>query len=167
MGKSDFALNGNIQNYLGYAFSDEALKGKFTYHSKVLDIDELMPESPESTSTAEGSAESEETASDSNSEGSEDAEAILIPKTLDFVLNSKVDKILYDGIEINNLQGKVIIKNEEAVLEDLTMQTLGGDVGLNGKYNTQNKQVPKIEFAYSLKDLEIQALSEHFLTIDK
>src|SRR5690554_7112452 len=47
------------------------------------------------------------------------------------------------------------------------MQTLGGTVGLSGKYNTQDKTTPKMDFSYSLKELDIQQLASNFLTIDK
>ena len=45
MGKSDFAMNGTIDNYLGYALRDEVLKGNFKFKSNYLDLDQLMPAS--------------------------------------------------------------------------------------------------------------------------
>jgi hypothetical protein len=44
MGKSDFKINGTIDNYMGYIFGKEAdlLKGKFDFESSNLDLDQLM-----------------------------------------------------------------------------------------------------------------------------
>ncbi|RFC54981.1 AsmA-like C-terminal region-containing protein [Brumimicrobium aurantiacum] len=159
MGKSDFAMEGEVKNYMDYMFNEGALKGEFKYHSNLLDVDELMPPS---TSTEESTSETTEDVPTETSE-----EAILIPENIDFVLNTSIDKIIYDGMDINAVQGQVVIKDQEAILNDLEMQTLGGRVGMSGKYNTQNKAVPKVEFNYSIKDLDIQELTKNFVTIDK
>ena len=46
MGKSDFSMNGKIDNYLGYLFGndkkDQLLKGVFAFNSNNLDLDQLM-----------------------------------------------------------------------------------------------------------------------------
>ena len=161
MGKSDFALDGEVKNYIGYIFNEGDLQGVFNYHSNLLDVDEIMPPTAATAeTTSEGSAETTSTPAS-------DEEVMLVPKKIDFVLNTTINKIIYDGMDIAELKGRVILRNEEAVLENLNMKTLGGTVGVNGKYNTQDKAVPKMEFSYSLKDLDIQALSKNFETIDK
>ncbi|RYM34505.1 hypothetical protein ERX46_03775 [Brumimicrobium glaciale] len=162
MGKSDFSLNGEVKNYIGYMFNEGDLQGVFNYHSNLLDIDEIMPPSATTSETAS----TEETTATTDAPAGEE-EGIPVPKKIDFVLNTTINKIKYDGMDINAVKGRVILRNEEAILEDLNMQTLGGTVALNGKYNTQNKAVPKIEFRYSLKDLDIQELTKNFITIDK
>src|SRR5690606_22449218 len=50
VGKSDFAANGSITNYLGYIFNkDQSLGGTFNLNSNLMDINELM--GPENTAT--------------------------------------------------------------------------------------------------------------------
>lgn len=160
MGKSDFMMNGNVENYMGYIFREEPLKGTFDYHSNLLDLDAMMPasESSESTTTTEESS-------------TEDApvieeEPVLVPGNIDFVLNSSIDELIYDGMDIKNIKGKMTIRNEELTLDNLTMNTLEGSVGLSGKYNTQDHKQPKMAFNYSLKDIDINKLSKNFLTIE-
>ena len=161
MGKSDFKMNGDVQNYMGYIFRDEPLKGMFDYHSNVLDLDAMMPASEASTSTEEASEES-------SSEGAPtiEDEPVLVPGNIDFVLNSSIDELIYDGMDIKNVKGKMTIRNEELTLDNLTMNTMEGSVGLSGKYNTQDHQQPKMAFNYSLKDIDINKLSNNFLTIE-
>ncbi|MEM7297657.1 MAG: hypothetical protein AAF391_05260 [Bacteroidota bacterium] len=43
-GNSDFQMKGDINNYLGFALSDELLTGSLTFTSKVIDLNEFMPE---------------------------------------------------------------------------------------------------------------------------
>lgn len=162
MGKSDFSLNGEVKNYMGYLFNEGDLQGVFNYHSDLLDIDEIMP-----PTASTGETTSTEVSSETTETPAGEVEAVLVPKKIDFVLNSTVNKIKYDGMDISNVHGKVILRNEEAVLENITMNTMGGTVGVNGKYNTQDKAVPKMAFSYSIKDLDIQELTKNFLTIDK
>lgn len=160
MGQSDFALNGDVKNYMGYLFNEGDIQGVFNYHSNYLNVDEIMPPTADAgETTTEQPAETTTPA--------EDVEAMLIPKKIDFVLNTTINKIKYDGMDINAVKGRVILRNEEAIIENIDMQALGGSVNLTGKYNTQNKEVPKAEFSYSIKNLDIQELTKNFITIDK
>jgi hypothetical protein len=157
MGKTDFHMHGDVFNYMGYLFRSEPLKGNFAFISKNLDLDAFMPESS-----------SEDTAAtESESTSDENIEPLLIPGNIDFALKTEIGNMKYDGIEIKNLKGNVIISEEIAFLENLSMETLGGNVGLSGRYNTKNHRKPHIDFSYRLVDLDIQALSENFLTIQK
>ncbi len=166
MGKSDFALNGEIKNYMGYIFKeDEDLQGVFNYHSDVLNVDEIMP--PEEKGAAEGATKEGAVKNENSTNSSGESEPILVPKNLDFTLNTTIDKVIYDGMNIDNVKGRVLIKNEEVNLENLSMNTMGGAVALTGKYNTQNHQTPKMDFSYSLKKIDIQQLANNFLTIEK
>jgi len=162
MGKSDFKMNGDVQNYMGYIFRDEPLKGTFDYHSNVLDLDAMMPASETSESTAETT---ENTATEEAPTIEE--EPVLVPANIDFVMNSSIDQLIYDGMDIKNVKGKMTIRNEELTLENLTMNTMEGTVGLSGNYNTQDHKQPKMAFNYSLKDIDINQLSNNFLTIEK
>jgi hypothetical protein len=160
MGKSDFKMAGKIDNYLAYALQDSTLHGNFDFHSKHLDLDELMGEE-ETTTTANTEANTQE------STNSETSEPMLIPSNIDFTLNTKIDDTKYSGISIKNLNGKVRLKEEVASLDHLMMETMGGTVGLNGKYDTRNHEKPAVDFGYSLTEIDIQELSSNFLTIEK
>ncbi|SFT55352.1 AsmA-like C-terminal region [Lishizhenia tianjinensis] len=156
MGKSDFNASGTVDNYLAYALKDEPLKGTFNYSSNLLDMDDLMPASEEVASTEE------ETTTESSSD-----EVILVPGNIDFVLNAKINKLIYDGMEINNVTGDVVLRDEKASISNLKMDALGGGVLLNGTYNTQDHTTPKLDFAYDLKNLNIQELTKNFMTIEQ
>ena len=155
MGRSDFAMNGEVDNYLGYALRDENLKGNFTLNSNYLDLDALMPASEEAADPAPENPESSA------------AEPLLVPGNIDFTLETDIKETSYNDITIKNVRGIVHIKDEVADLENLTMNAMGGTVGLKGKYNTQNHAKPTMDFAYSLKSIDIQELSSNFLTVEK
>ena len=153
MGKSDFKMMGTIDNYLAYMLRDELLKGDFNFSSSNLDLDEFMGKTP---------------ASDGMSAGEEaQSEPILIPDNLDFNINTNIANMSYDGMTYKNVSGGVRMKDEEAILDNVTLNTLGGTVGLKGNYNSANPNQPKLDFGFSLKEIDIQQLAANFITIDK
>ena len=157
-GKSDFAMAGTIDNYMGYVFRNELLKGNFSFTSNNLDLDELMNLVPASEAAPEASSATEETAS---------SEPTLIPDNLDFALNTSIGNLRYNGMDIKNVKGNVRLKEEVASLDDLTMNTMGGTIGLKGSYSTKDHSKPKVDFAYSLKDIDVKQLADNFVTIEK
>lgn len=162
MGKSDFSMNGTIDNYLGYLFGhnkeDQLLKGVFAFNSNNLDLDQLMgvPNAPATTATSP-----EPAPVDPN------AEPLLIPENVDFDLNTNIQKLHYNGIDVNNIKGNVNMKEEVASLNGLTMNTMGGTVGVRGSYSSKDHNKPAIDLGYNLKDIDIQDITKHFLTIEK
>jgi len=116
-----------------------------------------MPASEE-TAEAGGETTGDEAASD---------EPLLVPDNIDFELNTNIQKTRYNGIDIKNVRGNVRLKDEIATLKNLSMDAMGGNIGLTGNYNTQNHSQPKMDFGYTLRDVDINSLSRHFLTVEK
>lgn len=155
-GNSDFNVNGTIDNYLEYMFSDQKLKGDFRYSSNYLDLDELMGYVPAST---------EEAPVESNPSSTE--EAFTVPANIDFNLNANIAKLRYSGLDITNVTGNVGLKDETAYLNNVQMNAMGGTVELKGTYNASNPYQPAVDLAYSLKQIDIQTLAKTFVTTTK
>ena len=160
MGKSDFQMNGYIDNYLAYAFEDDLLHGTFSFNSNTLDLDDLMGGFEEET-TAD--APTSETTEDASSD--ESYESAAIPSNIDFVLNTDIQTLIYDGLAIKNVNGKVTIKESTAYLEGLNMNAMGGSIGLTGSYSTVNPEKPAIDFAYDLRNIDVEQLTKYFTSI--
>lgn len=157
MGKSDFNMDGKVDNYFGYFLRDETLKGDFNFNSNFLDLDQLMPASETTEPVAK-----EESASTGTSE-----EPLLIPGNVDFKLNTNIKNLKYNGIDVKNVNGGVALKDEVATLDNLTMNAMGGTIGLKGNYDTKNHSKPKMDIGFSLKQVDINQLATNFLTIEK
>ncbi len=123
-GKSDMTASGKIDNLMGFLFSNQDLKGVFDVSSKTFAVSDFMlPE-------------------DDSSEESPDAiseEAISIPSFLDATLNFRADQVLYDNLVMKNTTGTVIIKDETALLQNVTTQMFEGNIAFNGKVSTKDK----------------------------
>lgn len=157
-GRSDFQMDGKIENYIGYVFREEPLKGNFNFNSNNLDLDQLMNLAP--------TTESSESTTESTAASGEE-EPVLIPANIDFDLATRIGNVVYNGINIKNIAGRVTLKDQIATLHNLDMDAMGGHVGLTGNYNTQDHAKPKANFGYQLKELDIKELATNFVTVEK
>jgi hypothetical protein len=164
MGKSDFQMAGVIDNYMGYVFRDELLHGDFHFNSSNMDLDELMGTAATPSASVENKPASSTAAV---TDKTVDSKPILIPNNLDFNLKTSIANLQYSGIAIKNIKGWVRMKEEVAILDHLTMDAMGGSIGLDGRYDTQDHAKPSIDFGYDLKNLDIKQLADNFLAIEK
>lgn len=158
IGASDISANGKIENYLGYLLRDDKLKGAFNVSSNYLDLDALMPASETPAATEKTAAPAPAAASD---------EYILIPDNIDFALNTDIKKARYNGMDITNIKGAVGLNNEIATMKNVSLNAMGGTIGLEGNYNTQNHTKPVVDFGYKLKNIDIHELATNFITVEK
>lgn len=153
-GKSDFNLNGKIDNIFQYVFADSTLKASFNYNSKLIDVNDIF-----SYDHSVSEAEVEETDTTAT-------EAPEIPKNIDFTLNTSIGKILYDSIVIDNLIGKIGLKNGIAYLNGLKLSTLGGKVAAEGLYDGSNAKHPMVDLKLDLNQVDIQKTVKTFNTVE-
>ena len=157
LGKSDFALEGKINNIFQYVFSDSTLKAAFNYKSNLIDVNDIY---------SYDHSQPTETQSETQTDNTQ-TEAPEIPKNIDFNLNANIGKILYDSLVINNLTGNIGLKNGAATLNNLKMVMLGGNVFANGKYDAADLNCPKVDMQLDLSNIDIQQTANTFNTVEK
>lgn len=148
LGKSDFALKGEITNYLPYVFEDKTIKGNLKLKSGTIDLNELMTgeETPE-----EDVIEETDTSA---------MEVVEIPGNIDFTFNSNINKLYYDNLVIDDMVGMIYIRDSKVVMEEISMNMLDGNIKLSGEYNTQDINNPLIDFDFQATSIDIpQAFS--------
>ncbi len=151
MGRSDFSMTGKLENYLSYVLKDGTLKGKLNHYSKLIDANDLM-----TMSSLEGST----------TEDSVTAEVVIVPKNINFILNSKIDKILYDKLTITNSKGKVTIIDGKVILDGLNMALLDGAINLTGQYSTHDVTKPFVDFDVKATNIDINRAAHSFSVVD-
>ncbi|MBO3699945.1 AsmA-like C-terminal region-containing protein [Roseivirga sp. E12] len=137
-GSTTYSLSGEITNYLGFALNNEVLKGSLTAQADQLIISEWMTESE---------AEEVETVSEA-------MEVVRIPENVLFNLNAAVDKVTYNSLEMNDMKGKVMVKDGIVKLNDSGFKAMNGTVGLTGEYNSKPEQ-PTFDFKIGAKEISI------------
>jgi hypothetical protein len=155
IGKTDIQANGDIENFIQYAFADDqVLKGKFNVTSNYMDLNEFMEEDSTITETP---ADSEE----------EPLEVIEVPANIDFALNANFKKVHYDNMDIDNVKGNLLVKEQKVSMNDVAMDMLGGSMLMNGYYETTNPKEPGISFGMKIKNFDVEQVVSTFNTIEK
>ena len=158
VGKSDLRADGRIDNLLQYYFKDDTLSGNFNFHAGFFDVNEWM--SGDETETTETAT------ADSVSSG-EELSVVEVPENINFILNSGIDKLHYDDLEIDNFKGTLIIRGGEVIMQSLSMQTLDGTIAMSGKYSTKDITKPSMDYEMNLTDIDLPKTYRAFNTIQK
>lgn len=156
LGQSDIAAEGRLDNLIGYAFKDSILKGIVQVSSELLDLNELSG-GPSETTPEETTATESDTSAMS---------VVRIPENLDLTLTSNFQKVIYDNLEINDINGDIALKGGEARLANLGMKLLSGEIKMNGGYNSVPES-PEIDMDFSLKNFGFKESFDAFNTIQK
>jgi len=136
IGKSDINISGVLENFYGFMFNNQNLKGSFNMMSNVLAVDDFM-----TTTTAK-------------TEKTKAAEAMKIPAFLDCTLTAKANTVLYDNLTLKNVSGKLIIKGETVTLDGVNASVFGGQIRLDGNVSTKTA-TPKFNMSLSMNSLDI------------
>ena len=139
-GKSDLAINGVLENFYGFMFKKQELRGNFNMSSNQLAVDDFM--------TAGEPAKTE------TKTAAKPAEAMKIPAFLNCTLNAKATTVLYDNLKLKDVSGKLIIKDEKALLENFKTSIFGGTIGLTGAVSTKTK-VPTFDMNLGFNQVDI------------
>jgi hypothetical protein len=158
IGQSDMRMNGRIENFIPYTFSDGILRGNFKFNSSLLDLNELMATSGEDEVMPEQTTESPDTATMS---------VVKVPGNINFKLTSTIGMLNYDKLEMKNVLGIIEIRNNEINLANLSMDMLEGSMIINGAYNTQNTAKPIVDFALDISGFDIATTFTSIEMIEK
>ena len=142
IGESDFNIEGNVENLINYVLADGTAKGNLYIVSNSINLDQLM--------------------GDESQESSETSTATKVPSNFDFTTSLKANKVYFDGLEMNNVDGGVQIRNETLVLDKLSANLLGGSAKINGSYSTKDTGKPALTFAYDIEKFDIKQTFEYF-----
>lgn len=161
IGESDLHADGAIDNYMEYFLKNEVLTGSFNIASNYFNVDELMYADPNKESE-----KLEELASATTSD-SLVAETIDIPDNINFNLTTRIEKMVYDSLEVSNFTGGIIVNEGLAILKGMKMNVFDGSIGLDGSYNSISKDRAHIDMKMDIKDLDIPSAGLYFNTMEK
>lgn len=148
-GKSDIAINGILENFYGFMFKKQELRGNFNMNSNQLAVDDFMTAGePAKPTAASGEAKS------TTKTAAKPAEAMKIPAFLNCTLNAKANTVLYDNLKLKDVSGRLIVKDEKATLENFKTSVFGGIIALNGVVSTKQK-VPTFDMNLGFNQVDI------------
>ena len=135
-GKSDISVTGILENFYGFIFKNQELKGNFNMNSKQLAVDDFM------------------TAGEESKTDSKKADAMKIPAFLNCTLTAKANTVLYDNLTLKDVSGKLIVKDEKVTFEKIKTAIFGGTIDMNGAVSTKGK-TPVFNMDLKLNQVDI------------
>ena len=120
-GKTDLAVTGVLENFYGFVFKNQELKGNFNLNSNQMAVSDFM--------TSKTDAKKQTKAN----------EAMKIPAFLNCSLTANANTVFYDNLVLKNVSGKIIIKDQKATLENGKTAIFGGLITFNGEVSTKEK----------------------------
>ena len=142
-GGSDLAIKGQIDNFYGFIFKDEVLKGNFNLNSNNFKVSDFLTQS-EKTDEKDTSLN------------------LKIPAFLDCKFSANAKNVVYDNMNMKNVSGDLYIHDETVDLKNLKSDVFGGNIAFSGNVSTKEK-TPKFEMSLDLNKLNI---SESFGTLE-
>jgi hypothetical protein len=121
-GSSDLNINGNLNNFYGFLFNDEVLKGNFNLNATNFKVADFLAE----------------TSSTEQVKGSTQSTSLKIPAFLDCKFTANAKNVTYDNINLKNITGIIYLKDETINLQNLKSDVFGGNIGFNGNVSTRN-----------------------------
>ncbi|MGQ3677460.1 AsmA family protein [Tenacibaculum discolor] len=150
-GKSDLNATGTLKNLLGFLLSDKKLRGNFKLNSNTFYVSDFMQENPEAVENKE-----------SDSTKDTPSESLKIPAFLDCVVSANAKTVHYDNLTLQNVRGTLLLKDEKAILQNMTAGIFNGQIALNGEVNTQQKK-PTFDMKLGIKSFDI---AQSFTNLD-
>ena len=149
-GQTDITASGNIENLMGFLFTEQNLKGNFNVNSNVFAINDFMIAETKSQSQSE--TKTEDTPGEISTPGTN--EAVKIPSFLDTEIAFNVNTVIYDNLELKNAKGTIILRDETATLQNITTDIFGGNINLAGNVSTKGS-TPTFDMDLALNALNI------------
>ena len=135
-GKSDISVTGVLENFYGFIFKNQELKGDFFMNSKQLAVSDFMTTGEKTTTDPKN------------------ADAMKIPAFLNCTLTATAATVLYDNLTLKDVSGKLIVKDEKVTLQNVKTSIFGGTIGVNGAVSTKGK-TPVFNMDVNLNQVDI------------
>ena len=147
---SNFSGGGQINNLFSYLLNGKPLSANITANADKVNLNDWMGVSAEPATKGQAVA------------------PFIVPANLDIDLKATVDKLLYDKLDISNLSGSVLVKDQAVKLNNVNGNAMDGKIKINGSYSTkENKVKPAIAMSYDVQEVDIQKTFYAFNTSQK
>lgn len=148
---TNFQANGEVNNMLAYVFKNAPLDGKLVVKADQVNLDKWMGTTTTTTTAAPDTSA-----------------PFVVPANLDFTVQAQVDKVHYDKLDMNNVSGSLLLKDQTVTMQQIKANALQGNMEVNGSYSTKNTPLtPDITMAYSVQNVDVKETFNAFNTVQK
>ena len=144
LGESSVKASGYLSNYMNYLFKDTGvLRGQLMLSSPRFNVNEWMQ----------------------SEEPSAPLTVIELPRNIDFTANVEAKEVLYDNLNLKEVEGSLQLKDGIMSFRNASMAALGGNIVINGSYDPRDLAKPKFDLALGLNNLSIAQAYQSLNTV--
>ena len=182
---SDFALSGNITNLKNFSKKRGLLRGNLKFESQQTNIDQLMDlvnglgttnnatdeiiitddntdfALADAHKTTQKQVETQYIASPQT-----EPNPFIVPKRVNLTLDTHIKKAIFGETDIENLGGKLTIKDGEAILEQMGFTTDAAEMQLTGVYRSERRNHLFAGLDFHLLNIDIAKLIDLVPAVD-
>ena len=132
-------LRGNLDNVMAYMSESDTLTGKLFIEGSTINANKYINESENST---------------------EVEQIVEVPAMMDIDIYAEIKNLIYDKYELKNIDGKIDVNNQVAMLTDGQADLFNGKINFEGAYNTEDLTKPLLDFKYNMSDIDFGEMFE-------
>ena len=188
---SDFALSGNITNLKNFAAGRGLLRGNLRFESEQTNIDQLMDlvnglggdtETTDeivitddntdfaladtSSQNSHNKVETQYIASQTSDPLTTEPDPFMVPRKVNITLDTHISKAIFGDTDLENLGGRLTIKDGEAILEQMGFTTDAAEMQLTGVYRSERRNHLFAGLDFHLLNIDIAKLIDLVPQID-
>jgi hypothetical protein len=164
LGSSDLHLDGELSNFIPYVFDGQVVSGSVNLSSQLLDANELLPERTEELSG--GVAAAGDTLLPVPPDSLAQPSRIRIPENIGFAMALDMNRVEYDRIVAENILGKIRITQGVAILDELSLEVIEGEVRTQGWVDTRGEFM-EVDLALDMEGIDIASSYETFVSVER
>ena len=143
IGDNDLTVDSRFENYIGYLLKGSTIKGNLNVRSNSFNLNDFM---------ADDNAVADETEAIS----APDTAALVVirvPENIDFAMNAAFKELAFGNFTFRNVNGNLDIDEGKVDMKNLSLETMGGKVVVNGFYKAPAEVQPEFNASLKLSDI--------------
>jgi len=164
LGSSDLHLSGSLQNFIPYVFTGQTLRGSLQVSSSLLDANEFLV-SQEEGQGAEPTAE-QDSIVPVRPDSLARPPGVKIPENMDLALTLDMQRLTYEDIVVENLEGSMRVLGGVAGLENLRMDVIEGVLNARGWVDTRG-DFAEADVTLDMQGVDIPTAYQTFVSVEK
>ena len=143
IGDNDLTVDSRFENYMGYLLKGSTIKGNLNVRSNSFNLNDFM---------ADDTAVTDETEAVSAPDTAALA-VIRVPENIDFAMNATFKELAFGNFTFRNVNGNLDIDEGKVDMKNLSLETMGGKVVVNGFYKAPAEVQPEFNASLKLSDI--------------
>lgn len=157
LGKSNMQLKGQIDQMFSYLYDQGTLKGGIEFKTNYLNLNQFM--------NAKAEEMEPQVLEQNPKEATSSLKPFEVPSKIDIHFTGNAETLIYDSYQMKKAKIDIRAKDEKLDIIDLSCILFGGNIALNGSYETKNLSKPKFQLNYNINKIDIESLAQGMPTI--